>query len=119
MEESLRDAAAGVYPGQKQAAADIQTEAGTMRPDLMLERLFDLPERDYSQYSPLTLAYMGDVVYDLVIRTILVRRGGYTLPRARQSGHGLDSPASGVPADAPTACLRPGSGAGHLAPRWR
>lgn len=38
-----------------------------------LEELFDLPECQPAQYSPLTLAYIGDAIYDLVIRTILVR----------------------------------------------
>ncbi len=33
---------------------------------------FDLKEQDYRSYSALTLAYIGDCVYDLVIRTIVV-----------------------------------------------
>ena len=40
----------------------------------MLETLFSLPHNDPAQYSPLTLAYIGDAVYELVIRTILVRK---------------------------------------------
>ena len=36
---------------------------------------FNLKEKDWSQYSPLTLAYIGDAVYDCIIRTILVKRG--------------------------------------------
>ena len=39
-----------------------------------IDELFGLRQRDYSQYSPLTLAYIGDAVYDLVIRTMLVKR---------------------------------------------
>jgi ribonuclease-3 family protein len=35
----------------------------------------DLPETDIKSYSPLTLAFIGDVVYDLIIRTIIVERG--------------------------------------------
>ncbi len=35
---------------------------------------FELPERDWSQYAPLTLAWMGDTVFDLVVRTILVKQ---------------------------------------------
>lgn len=38
-----------------------------------LETLFQLPDCQVGQYSPLTLAYIGDAIYDLVIRTILVR----------------------------------------------
>ena len=37
-----------------------------------LKQLFHLPEIHPKQYSPLTLAYIGDAVYELVIRTILV-----------------------------------------------
>lgn len=35
---------------------------------------YGLKEKDWSQYSPLTLAWIGDTVYDLIIRTILVSR---------------------------------------------
>lgn len=35
----------------------------------------DLPETDIKSYSPLTLAFIGDVVYDLIIRTIIVEKG--------------------------------------------
>ncbi len=45
-----------------------------MQPDAYLAQAFHLPERDWTQYSPLALAYMGDAVFDLVIRTILVKR---------------------------------------------
>ncbi|MDO4617637.1 MAG: ribonuclease III domain-containing protein [Lachnospiraceae bacterium] len=38
-----------------------------------LEQLFELPDCQPGQYSPLTLAYIGDAIYELVIRTILVR----------------------------------------------
>lgn len=41
----------------------------------LLEQEFDLPEADLRTYSPLTLAYIGDAVYEILIRTILVRRG--------------------------------------------
>ena len=44
----------------------------------LLEQLkleFDLKEVDIHTYSPLTLAFIGDCVYDLVIRTILVADG--------------------------------------------
>lgn len=38
-----------------------------------LKELFDLKDADLRTYSPLTLAYIGDGVYELVIRTILVK----------------------------------------------
>lgn len=39
------------------------------------EEQFDLKEVDIRTYSPLVLAYIGDAVYDIIIRTILVKRG--------------------------------------------
>lgn len=36
---------------------------------------FALPHTDIKTYSPLTLAYIGDGIYDLIIRTMLVERG--------------------------------------------
>ncbi|MBR2950117.1 MAG: ribonuclease III [Lachnospiraceae bacterium] len=35
---------------------------------------FALQEQDKRQYSPLTLAFVGDCIYDLVARTIVVER---------------------------------------------
>ncbi len=40
-----------------------------------LRESFGLPEVDIRTYSPATLAYIGDAIYDLIIRTILVERG--------------------------------------------
>ena len=41
----------------------------------LLKELFQLEDRDMRTYSPLTLAYIGDAVYEVVIRTILVKKG--------------------------------------------
>lgn len=35
----------------------------------------NLPDTDLKSYSPLTLAFIGDGVYDLVIRTMIVEKG--------------------------------------------
>ncbi|MGB8455658.1 MAG: ribonuclease III domain-containing protein [Anaerocolumna sp.] len=35
----------------------------------------NLPDADLKTYSPLTLAFIGDVVYDLIIRTLIVENG--------------------------------------------
>ncbi len=40
-----------------------------------IKRDFDCREIDIRTYSPLALAYIGDAIYDLVIRTIVVERG--------------------------------------------
>lgn len=39
-----------------------------------MKELFHLKDQDIRSYSPLTLAYIGDGVYELVIRTILVKK---------------------------------------------
>ena len=45
--------------------------------DLMaaVRQEFDLEPVDIRTYSPLTLAYIGDAIYDLVIRSLLVGQG--------------------------------------------
>ena len=40
-----------------------------------LKETFELEYQDIRTYSPLTLAYIGDAIYELVIRTILVEKG--------------------------------------------
>lgn len=41
----------------------------------MFHGAFGLEDKDLRSYSPLTLAYIGDGIYELVIRTILVKKG--------------------------------------------
>lgn len=36
---------------------------------------FDLKDNDIKSYSPLTLAYIGDGVYEIIIRTIIISNG--------------------------------------------
>ena len=38
---------------------------------------FGVQDVDIRTYSPLTLAYIGDGIYDLVIRSIVVGKGKY------------------------------------------
>lgn len=38
-----------------------------------LKETFGLPEKDWKLYAPLTLAYLGDAAYEIVIRTIFVK----------------------------------------------
>lgn len=40
-----------------------------------LKKEFDCKEVDIRAYSPLTLAYIGDSIYDVIIRTVVVARG--------------------------------------------
>ena len=45
---------------------------------------FALPDTDIRTYSPLTLAYIGDSIYDLIIRTMLVEKGNAQVNRLHQ-----------------------------------
>ncbi len=40
-----------------------------------LREQFGFADADLRTYSPLTLAYIGDSIYDLVIRTLIVKHG--------------------------------------------
>ena len=48
-----------------------------------IKRDFEVKEVDINTYSPLTLAFIGDSIYDLVIRTVIVEQGN----RQTQSLH--------------------------------
>lgn len=39
-----------------------------------IKQTFDCKETDIRSYSPLTLAFLGDCVYDLIIRTAIVEK---------------------------------------------
>lgn len=61
MEENINRETAGL-----QSAHDSLPE--------MIRGAFPGKRQDIRSYSPLTLAYMGDAVYDLIIRTVVVER---------------------------------------------
>lgn len=50
-----------------------------------IEENFDLKKSSAKQYSPLTLAYIGDAVYDLIIRTIIVEHGNAPVHKLHKS----------------------------------
>ena len=43
--------------------------------DEYLKDLFELKEGDINAYSPLVLAYIGDSIYDLIMKTLVVNQG--------------------------------------------
>ena len=43
--------------------------------DSYLKEQFHIADIDIRTYSPLTLAYIGDGIYDLVIRSLVVAKG--------------------------------------------
>ena len=46
-----------------------------MKIDSYIRQCFGIQNVDIRTYSPLTLAYIGDGIYDLIIRTMIVGRG--------------------------------------------
>lgn len=61
----------------------------------MAESLMNFPDiiltdrKDLRTYSPLTLAYLGDAVYELVVRTALVEKGNCPVNRLNKMASDL------------------------------
>ena len=43
--------------------------------DSYMREIFQMEEVDVKSYSPLTLAYIGDCVYDLIIKNLVISHG--------------------------------------------
>ena len=56
---------------------------------MQLDELLHLENQDLRSYSPLTLAYIGDGVYELIIRTILVKKGNCPVNRLHKKASSL------------------------------
>ncbi len=54
-----------------------------------LKEVFGLKDMDLRTYSPLTLAYIGDGVYELIVRTVLVKRGNCPVNRLHKQASTL------------------------------
>ena len=52
-------------------------------------QLFDLKEPDVRSYSPLTLAYLGDAVYEIIVRTIMVERANAPVQKLHKRSSAL------------------------------
>ena len=50
-------------------------ESITMELDSYLCEVFQTEDHDIRSYSPLSLAFIGDCVYDLVIKSLIIRKG--------------------------------------------
>ena len=49
-----------------------------------VDEAFHLPEKDWKLYSPLTLAYIGDAAYEMVVRSIYVKRSNMQTQKLHQ-----------------------------------
>ena len=54
-----------------------------------LDEKMELPDRDLREYSPLVLAYMGDAIYELIIRTVLVKHGNMQVQKLHKKASSL------------------------------
>ena len=61
---------------------------------IQLKELFHLEDQDLRSYSPLTLAYIGDGVYELVIRTVPVKKGNCPVNQLHRKASSLVKAAS-------------------------
>lgn len=43
--------------------------------DSCMQEMFQMKEVDIKEYSPLTLAYIGDSIYDLIIKSLVLNQG--------------------------------------------
>lgn len=43
--------------------------------DSYMQEKFQMKEVDIKEYSPLTLAYIGDSIYDLIMKTLVINEG--------------------------------------------
>lgn len=49
-----------------------------------IRELFSIEEKDIREYSPLTLAFLGDAVYEVIVRSIIVYEGNRSASRLHQ-----------------------------------
>ena len=68
-----------------------KTEALENAPQKYLAEKFHLPVHDLKEYSPLTLAYIGDAAYEMVVRTVLVRRANQQVNKLHKMAASLVS----------------------------
>ncbi len=64
--------AKGFFAGEQDASA------------LYMQELFQMREVNIKEYSPLALAYIGDAVYDLIIRTLVLNEGNRQVQKMHQ-----------------------------------
>lgn len=54
-----------------------------------LNNQFDITSKDIRTYSPLTLAYIGDSIFDVIIRSILVNEGNVAVNKLHQKASSI------------------------------
>ena len=60
--------------------------------DTYMQEIFQMKEVDIKEYSPLTLAYIGDCIYDLIIKSLVdILRSGTACKRSRSKRNVADT----------------------------
>lgn len=54
-----------------------------------INHFFQISPRDINSYSPLTLAYLGDAVFEIVVRTVIVEKKSGTVKSLHRQSSGL------------------------------
>ena len=75
-------------------------EKGLSEGETLLAQLFPAKAEDIGQYSPLTLAYIGDAAYELIVRSLLLRQcaGAKAAPASQPAGQSAGSGSDDPPA---------------------
>lgn len=57
--------------------------------DTYMQEVFQMEEVDVRAYSPLTLAYIGDSIYDLIIKSLVINQGNKQVNKLHQDTSSL------------------------------
>ena len=57
--------------------------------DSYMHEIFNMEEVDVRTYSPLTLAYIGDCIYDLIIKSLVIGNGNKQVNKMHKETSGL------------------------------
>lgn len=60
-----------------------------MEMDSYMREVFGMQEVDIREYSPLTLAYIGDSIYDLIIKSLVINEGNKQVQKLHQETSSL------------------------------
>ena len=58
--------------------------------DTYMQDLFQMQEVDIREYSPLTLAYIGDSIYDLIIKSLVINEGNKQVQKLHRMTSSLE-----------------------------
>ena len=53
--------------------------------DSYMREMFEMRDVDVREYSPLTLAYIGDAIYDLIIKSLMINEGNQPVQKLHKT----------------------------------